>query len=129
VDDGRPVSLDARLEVLDLPVVAGGAVKYAVLNLGAAPIMVGEAFVLERLVGDEWEHVEVLSMFRAWGRALGSGERFELMARVPERARPGRYRLRKSLMVDRDPSPGLEWAAGRELDPVDVSTEFDVVSG
>ena len=64
--------------------------------------------------------------FPAWGRRLESGGRFELTARVPERAHPGRYRLRKRLRVDRDPRPGYERVAAQEVEPIEVTVEFEV---
>jgi hypothetical protein len=101
-------------------------VAYTVVNAGATPIMLGEAYELERISDDGWERVELPYVFRLWGRRLESGDRCELAARVPEVVQPGRYRLRKRLDVDRDPHPGYEWVAHQEIQPVEVTAEFAV---
>ena len=118
--------LAARLELAASAVVPGRVLEYTVINTGALPIMLGEAYGFERPAGDGWERVPVPYAFRLWGRRLESGGRFELTARVPELAHPGRYRLRKRLQVDRDPHPGYEWVAAREIEPIEVTAEFDV---
>jgi hypothetical protein len=64
--------------------------------------------------------------FRAWGRRLESGDRFELTSRIREFVHTGRYRLRKRLAVDRDPHPGYEWVARQEIEPLEVTAEFEV---
>ena len=125
--DGRgAVSLVARLEVSAAAAAPGASVSYAVTNAGELPIMLGDAYELERLSDDAWERVEVPYAFRLWGRRLESGDRYELSARVPDLARPGRYRLRKRLDVDRDPHPGYEWLADQEIQEIEVTSEFNV---
>ena len=99
---------------------------YTVINAGDLPIMFGEAYELELLSDDGWGLVELPYAFRLWGRRLESGGRYELSARVPDLAQPGRYRLRKRLDVDRDPHPGYEWLGGEKIEPIEVTAEFDV---
>jgi hypothetical protein len=118
----------ARLELGVVAVAPGGTVGYTVVNVGDLPIMLGEAYELDRLADDEWERVKVPYMFRSWGRRLESGARFELTARVPELVAPGRYRVRKRLDVDRDPHPGYEWVAHQEIKPIEVTAEFEVTA-
>jgi Big-like domain-containing protein len=114
---------------LSAPAAApGGIVGYAVTNAGDVPIMLGEAYELERLSNGEWERVELPYAFRLWGRRVESGDRYELSARVPDLAQPGRYRLRKRLDADRDPRPGYEWVAGQEIQPIEVTAEFNVAA-
>jgi hypothetical protein len=100
-----------------------------VVNVGELPIMLGEAYELDREAADGWERISLPYAFRLWGRRLESGDRHELSARVPEFAQLGRYRLRKRLDVDRDPRPGYEWVAGEEIQPIEVTGEFEVTSG
>jgi hypothetical protein len=114
------------LELGAVAAAPGGVVGYSVVNAGDLPIMLGEAYELERASGDGWERVELPFVFRLWGRRLESGDRCELAARVPDLAPPGRYRLRKRLAVDRDPHPGYEWVARQGIEPIEVIGEFDV---
>jgi hypothetical protein len=104
----------------------GESVGYTVINTGDVPIMLGEAYGLERLSDGAWERVELPYAFRLWGRRLESGDRYELSARVPDFVQPGRYRLRKRLDADRDPHPGYEWVAGQDIEPIEVTAEFNV---
>ena len=119
-------SLVARLELGAVAAAPGGMLGYSVVNAGGLPIMLGEAYELERFSDGGWERVEFPLAFRFWGRRLESGDRYELVARVPDLALPGRYRLRKRLVVDRDPHPGYEWVAEQEIEPIEVIGEFDV---
>jgi hypothetical protein len=123
---GRPT---IHLRDRDIELEPGDDLAYAVINVGELPLVLGAAYELERIIGDGWERVAGTGAFRAWGRRLDPGGRYELTARVPERAQSGRYRLRKRVDVDRDPHPGYEWVAGREIEPVDLTAEFYVVSG
>jgi hypothetical protein len=120
--------LAANLELASTAAIAGGGVGYTVVNAGALPIMLGEAYELECLTEDGWERFPIGYAFRLWGRRLESGDRFELTARVPEPVQPGRYRLRKRLDVDRDPHPGYEWVAHQEIEPIDLTAEFEVTT-
>ncbi|HUA45700.1 MAG TPA: hypothetical protein VMA77_10760, partial [Solirubrobacteraceae bacterium] len=77
---------------------------------------------------EAWERVPLPYGFRAWGRRLEPGDRFGLTARIPEFVLAGRYRLRKRLEVDRDPHPGYEWVARQEIEPIEVTAEFEVTA-
>lgn len=121
-------SLSARLELPAATAVPGGSLVYAVINTGSLPIMLGAAFVLERATGDGWERLPVPRAFPLWGRRLEGGARSELTARIWEHAQPGRYRLRVPLGVDRDPRPGFEWVATQEVEPIELTAEFDVAA-
>ncbi|MFZ0088482.1 MAG: immunoglobulin-like domain-containing protein [Solirubrobacteraceae bacterium] len=101
---------------------------YTVINEGDVPIMLGAAYRLERFSEDGWERVKLPYAFRLWGRRLESGDRHELSARLPDRVQPGRYRLHKRLDADRDPHPGYEWVAGSEIQPIEVTAEFNVAA-
>jgi hypothetical protein len=107
--------------------LCAGTVGYTVVNTGELPIALGAAYELDRLTDDAWEAIPIPYMFRAWGRRLESGERYELQARVPEFTEPGHCRLRKRLRVDRDPHPGYEWLA-REIEPIELTAEFEVIA-
>jgi hypothetical protein len=121
--------LAGRLEVPHPTVSVGGELAYAVVNDGDVPIMLGEDYEVERFGAAGWERIDLGYAFRLWGRRLAPGARFKLTARVPERLVPGRYRLCKRLIADRDPQPGYEWVAQQEIEPVDVTAEFEVVAG
>lgn len=124
--DPTIASLGARLEVAAGGTGPGGTLLYSVINTGALPIMLGAAYVLERATGDGWERVPFPRAFPLWGRRLEPGSRYQLTARVWEQAQPGRYRLRVPLDVDRDPHPGYEWVATREIEPIEVTARFTV---
>jgi hypothetical protein len=125
--DGRvSSSLAARLEVGAAAAAPGGSVGYAVINAGDVPIILGDGFGLERLSDGRWERVELPYAFRLWGPRLESGDRYELSARVADFVQPGRYRLRKRLDADRDPHPEYEWVAGSEIQPIELTAEFNV---
>lgn len=98
------------------------------INTGQLPIMLGEAYELDRLGSAGWDRIEVPCAFRLWGRRLEPGGRSGLTAQVPESARPGRHRLRKRLDADRDPHPGWEWVAGEDIAGITASAEFEVIS-
>ena len=121
----RPSALAAELE-LAATSTTGDGLRYMVVNTGELPIMLGEAYVLERLTDDGWERVRIGTNLRLWGRRLELGDRFELTVRIPGFAPAGRYRLRKRLALDRDPHPGYEWVAHQEIEPLDVTAEFEV---
>jgi len=108
--------------------VSGGSLGYAPINPGSLPIMLGAAFVFERATGDGCERLAVPRAFPLWGRRLEAGARSELTARVWSPHTPGRYRLRVPLGVDRDLHPGYEWVAAREIEPVEVTAEFDAAA-
>jgi hypothetical protein len=97
-----------------------------VINTGTVPLMVGASYELDSWSGGRWEKSPGPSRFRAWGRRLEPGDRFELFAPVPASARPGRYRLRKRLDADRDPHPGYEWVASHTIEPIEAAAEFEV---
>ncbi len=120
--------LAARLELATTSVVRGEWLTYSVVNTGTLPIMLGEAYVFDRLVSDAWELVPGPRAAALWGRRLVSGRRSELTARVPDLAHPGHYLLRKGLQVDRDPYPGYEWVAAEKVEPIVVTAEFEVVA-
>lgn len=122
------VGVCARLDLGATSAVAGDRLEYSVLNTGSLPIVVGEAFGLDRLEDDEWVAVEVPYKFRLWGRRLNSGESFALTARIPDGTRIGRYRLNKRLVVDRDPQPGYEAIAQLDIPPTVARGEFDVLN-
>ena len=126
--DSRSSVLAARLELSTTVAIAGEGLAYTVVNIGALPIMLGAAYQLDRFADNEWEHVEVPYAFRLWGQRLESGGTSELTARVPELVQPGRYRLRKRLDVDRDPHPGYESVAHQEIEPIEVTAEFEVTA-
>jgi hypothetical protein len=128
VSRSRSSALAARLELAATAAIPGGGLGYTVVNIGALPISLGEAYELDRLADGESERVEIPYMFRSWGRRLESGDRFTLTARIPESVQPGRYRLRKRLDVDRDPHPGYEWVAHQETEPIEVTAEFEVTA-
>jgi hypothetical protein len=90
--------LAAELELATTAAIAGEGLRYTVINIGALPIMLGEAYELKRLTDDGWERVKVSA----------------------------RYPLRKRLAVDRDPHPGYEWVACQEIEPLEVTAEFEV---
>lgn len=110
-------ALAARLELAAAAAMPGERLGYAVVNTGELPIMLGEAYELERVSDDGWERFPVPYMFRMWGRRLEPGGRSELTARVPELAESGRYRLH----------PGYEWVAGQEIEPIEVVADFEVM--
>ena len=120
--------LAADLELATKAAVAGESLQYTVINIGALPLLLGEAYQLERLTNGGWERINVGANFRLWGRRLESGDRFELTARIPEFVHSGRYRLRKRLDVDRDPHPGYEWVAHQEIEPIELTAEFEVAT-
>ena len=120
--------LAADLELATKPAVAGESLRYTVINIGVLPLMLGEAYQLERLTNDGWERVNIGVNFRLWGRRLESGDRFELTSRIPEFVHSGRYRLRKRLDVDRDPHPGYEWMAHEEIESIELTAEFEVTT-
>jgi hypothetical protein len=125
----RSTVLAARLELSAATFSRGEDLRYVVINTGDLPIMLGEAYELERLTDDGWERAAGPYAFRLWGRRLEAGGRYELTVRVPELAQPGRYRLRKRLGVDRDPHPGYEWVAHQVIDPIEVTAEFEMTPG
>lgn len=106
--------------------VPGGRLGYVIINTGTVPVILGAAYGLERRVASGWEDVAIPYAFPAWGLRLPPRSGRELVARIPERAQPGRHRLRVRLSADRDPHPGYEWVAQQEIQPVEVSAEFDV---
>ena len=120
-------SLAARLELAGATAAPGGGLLYSVINTGSLPIMLGAEYVLERATDGGWERVPFPRAFPLWGRRLAPGARSELTARVWEQAQPGRYRLRVPLGVDRDPHPGYEWVAAQEIEPIEVTADFDVI--
>jgi hypothetical protein len=122
----RSSVLAAELELATTAVIADEGLRYTVVNIGVLPIILGEAYELERWTDGRWERVKVSTNFRLWGRRLESGDRFELTSRIPEFVHRGRYRLRKRLAVDRDPHPGYEWVARQEIEPLKVTAEFEV---
>jgi hypothetical protein len=126
VSGSRPSALAAELELATTASTARDGLRYTVVNTGELPIMLGEAYELERLTDDGWQRVRIGTNFRLWGRRLESGDRFELTSRIPELAPAGRYRLRKRLAVDRDPHPGYEWVAHQQIAPLEVTAEFEV---
>jgi hypothetical protein len=114
-------ALVARLELLGPAVVPGGRLSYAVINTDVVPIMLGEAYGFERVSDHGWECVPLAYVFRTAAGALGSGSPYDLIARVPDHAQPGRYRLRKHLRADRDPHPGYEWVATEEIQAIELT--------
>jgi hypothetical protein len=126
VSGRTPPVLAARVESAGTTAAPGGQIKYTVLNTGALPIMLGAHYELDRFIDNTWEPFPLPYAFRLWGRRLETGNRYELTARIPEHAPPGRYRLRKRLDVDRDPHPGYESLATKQIDPIELTTEFDV---
>jgi hypothetical protein len=56
--------LAAELELATTAAIAGEGLRYTVSNIGALPIMLGEAYELERLTDDGWERVKVSANFR-----------------------------------------------------------------
>jgi hypothetical protein len=116
----------ARLELAATTAVAGGRLGYRITNTGTAPLMLGAAYGLERLTGSGWEEVASPYGFQAWGLRLESQAHRDLVARIPDQAQPGRYRLRVRLPADQDPHPGYEWVAEQAIRPVELSAEFDV---
>jgi hypothetical protein len=88
--------------------------------------MLGAAYRLDRLTDSGWQDVAGPYAFQAWGLRLESGRQHELAARIPEHAQPGRHRLRVRVSADRDPHPGHEWVARQEIQPIEVSAEFEV---
>jgi hypothetical protein len=125
---GAP-SLAARLEVVGAAAaVPGGGLRYAVVNTGEVPILLGTAYGLERLGEAGWKEVALPYWFPACGLRLELRSRLELTARIPDDAQPGRHRLRKPLQADRDPHPGYEWVATSAIRPIELTLEFDVGS-
>ncbi|MDQ6807461.1 MAG: hypothetical protein M3065_21495, partial [Actinomycetota bacterium] len=128
--EGRASSvLAARLELDATAVARGGQLGYLVINTGELPILLGEAYSVERFMGKSWCEVPLPYMFRLWGRRLAPGARSELIAQIPNAVPPGRYRLCKRLSVDRDPHPGWESVAREDIQPIEVTTEFSVTGG
>jgi hypothetical protein len=126
---GRPSSprLTARLKLTAAVAAPDGAIGYVVINEGRLPVLLGEAYELDRFVDGGWESVPLPWLFRLWGRRLETGGRLELSARIPDGVQPGRYRLRKRLRVDTDPFPGQDHGA-IEAKPIVLSAEFEVTS-
>jgi hypothetical protein len=93
VSGSRAPVLAAELQLAATATIAGEGLRYTVVNVGALPIMLGEAYGLERLADAGWERIEVPYNFRLWGRRLESGDRFELTSQIPERVEVGRFRL------------------------------------
>jgi hypothetical protein len=119
-------SISARLELPVTRAVPGGGLVYVIINTGTVPVVLGAAYGLERRGASGWEDLPVPYAFPLWGLRLQSGSRREMVARIPEHAQAGRHRLRVRLPADRDPHPGYEWVAQEEIQPVEVSAEFDV---
>jgi hypothetical protein len=89
--------------------------------------MLGEHYSLERLTDRGWERLPSVLMFRAIGYYLSEGAVRDLTFRVPEDAQPGRHRLCKSLRADSDPVPGSDWLRGYDIEPIEVTAEFEVI--
>jgi hypothetical protein len=128
VNVGATPTLAAHLELSVTKAVPGQSVRYSVVNQGPVPIMLGEAYALERLTDHGWERLPSLA-FRAIGYYLVEGASRELYFRVPEDARPGAYRFCKRVRADSDPRPGSEWLRGHHIDPIELAADFEVVAG
>lgn len=126
MSSSQPPALAAHLELAAATAMPGAGVRYSAVNDGPVPIMLGEGYSLDQLTDHGWERLPS-AIFRTIGWYLAEGAARELYFRIPEDARPGRYRLRKRLDADRDPRPGFEWLRGHEIQPIEVIAEFDVL--
>ena len=65
--------LAADLELATTAAIAGKVLGYTVVNIGALPIMLGEAHKLERFTDDGWERSKSLTCFRCGGGVWNQG--------------------------------------------------------
>lgn len=126
MSDAPSLSVAARLELLRSVLRAGDELEYTVVNTGDLPIMLGAAYVLERLENGRWIVANPNALCRAWGRRLPPGEQHQLTTRLAASLPAGSYRLRKRLSVDRDPHRGYEWLAQRNVEPCEATARFAI---
>jgi hypothetical protein len=108
-------ALAARLELVGAP-NRGGALAYRIVNTGAARLLCGCSYRLERQDGSEWVAMNPGMAFRTIGFGVDPGNERQLLLSVPADAPPGHYRIGTSV---RSEPPAAVLSA-------DISTEFQL---
>ena len=106
----------------------GDDLPYSIVNDGDLSIMTGLAYALDLHEDARWHPLALGLNFRAVGFGVTRDQPRDLMAKVPADARPGAYRLRKSIGLGTPPHSELEHlpSAARRL-PMELAAEFKVV--
>ncbi len=120
LDETRSAS-PVRL-VLDVPGVRrGGQLGYKLVNDSSVPILTGTDFALDQQDDGWWYSIDTELPSRAVGLMVKPSQR---RARIPARATPGIYRLRKSIRLD--PPQAKAAALRQEAIPAELTAEFRV---